>query len=60
MKKEQPIKFDSLELEILSTEDELTEVNGGKNIFQSALELLGLELNGNNCGCNNCNCMQIE
>lgn len=54
MEKKSLIKFDETDFELLSSEKELSEINGGKNLLTSALEMLGIEIenNGNCHGCN--------
>lgn len=54
MEKKSLIKFDETDFELLSSEKELSEINGGKSLLASALEMLGIEIenNGNCHGCN--------
>lgn len=58
MSKKSIVKFDDLDIEVLSSEQELVELAGGKgkSLLQEALEFLGADLNAGNCNCNNCNC----
>lgn len=58
MEKKSIVKFDDLDIEVLSSEHELVELTGGdgKSLLQEALELLGVDINAGNCNCNNCNC----
>ena len=58
MSKKSIIKFDNLDIEVLSSEQELVELGGGKgkSLLQEALEFLGADFNAGNCNCNNCNC----
>lgn len=64
MKNEKSIvKFDELDFEVLSTEQELKELYGGANskkgLVKELLDLLTAGLNGFNCNCsigNNCSC----
>lgn len=52
MKKKNLVKFNELEIEVLSSECELAAINGGKNAALSILEILlggGININGN-CG----------
>lgn len=62
MEKNEIIKFDNLDIEVLTTEQELLNLYGGvnskKGIIRSILDILS-EINSLNCKCqigNNCNC----
>lgn len=58
MKNSSLVKFDETEIELISSEKELSEINGGKNLLTSILESIGIDVDGNcgSGGCNNCNC----
>ncbi len=56
MKNSSLVKFNETEIELISSEKELSEINGGKNLLTSILESIGVEIDGNCGGCNNCNC----
>lgn len=58
MEKKSLIRFDETDLELLSSEKELSEINGGKNVLTTIMESLGIDIDGNcgSGGCNNCNC----
>lgn len=54
MEKQNLVKFNGLELEVLTSENELSEVRGGKSIgsiIDSILEGIDIEIN---FGCNEC------
>ncbi|MDE6445098.1 MAG: hypothetical protein K2K64_11885 [Muribaculaceae bacterium] len=57
MKTEVSVKFDEMDLEILSSENELASINGGGlgKVLKEVLDFVGIEIDGN-CACNNCNC----
>lgn len=57
MKAEVSVKFDGMDLEILSSEKELASINGGGvgKVLKEVLDFVGIEVDGN-CSCNNCNC----
>lgn len=62
MKQKEIVKFDNLELEELSTEQELMELNGGIGAIGSLSWLLS-GLNVYNCRCNtanNCSCKKTK
>ncbi len=59
MKAEVSVKFDDMDLEILSSEKELASINGGGigKVLKEVLDFVGIEINNNCSGCNdNCGC----
>lgn len=63
MKKESLVKFDDMDMEVLSSDKELSSVNGGLipiagTIAETLIEtILGIDINNNCHNCNdNCGC----
>lgn len=57
MKTEVSVKFDDMDIEVLSSDKELAVINGGGSakVLKEILDFIGIEIDGN-CGCNNCHC----
>lgn len=55
MKENLIVKIDEIEMDMLTSKEELSEINGGKSgILETILESMGIELD-NNCGAGGCN-----
>jgi len=53
MKKNSIVKFDEIEMDMLTSKKELQDINGG-NVITSILKSIGIDVNNNCHGCNNC------
>lgn len=52
MEKQSLVKFENAEIELVTSENELSEVRGGKRILEDIISSLD-DVNGNcNCNCN--------